>query len=122
LRDLSPMSRTTTATRPVRPGKPNGSSRTTTATRPVRPGKPNGSSRTTTAARPVRLPYRNRLGSGSDTARGAEVNCPRQPVQAPDSPESSGRAQTIEPGDPLVRALAVCIRQAHARRLARRTG
>jgi hypothetical protein len=47
---------------------------------------------------------------------------PRQAAQAPDSTASFGRARTIEPGDPLVRALAVCIRQAHARRLARRTG
>jgi hypothetical protein len=46
----------------------------------------------------------------------------RRPVQAPDPALPSGRARAIEPGDPLVRALAVCIRQAHARRQSRKTG
>ena len=47
------------------------------------------------------------------------MNRPRQAVGAPDLAVSAGRARTIEPGDPLVRALAVCIRQAHARRVGR---
>jgi hypothetical protein len=50
------------------------------------------------------------------------MNRPRQAVQAPDSAASSGRARAVESGDPLVRALAVRIRQAHARRRAGRTG
>jgi hypothetical protein len=50
------------------------------------------------------------------------MNRPRQPVQEPDSTGQSGGNRSIVPGDPLVRALAVCVRQAHARRLARRNG
>ena len=50
------------------------------------------------------------------------MNRQRKTVVAPDEPAQCGRARTIEPGDPLVRALAVCVRQAHARRLARRNG
>jgi hypothetical protein len=45
---------------------------------------------------------------------------PRQAGGAPAHTGSSGRARAVEPGDPLVRALAVCIRQAHARRAGRR--
>ncbi len=44
---------------------------------------------------------------------------PRQAGGAPAPAPSSGRARAIEPGDPLVRALAVCVRQAHARRTGR---
>ena len=44
---------------------------------------------------------------------------PRQAVGAPALTASSGRPRAIGPGDPLVRALAVCIRQAHARRIGR---
>jgi hypothetical protein len=49
------------------------------------------------------------------------MNRPRQAGATPEAPTTSGRRRTIEPGDPLVRALAVCIRQAHARRQSRRT-
>ncbi len=49
------------------------------------------------------------------------MNRPRPPAQTPGSSTSSGRARTIEPGDPLVRALAVCVRQAYARRRTGRT-
>ncbi len=48
------------------------------------------------------------------------MNRPRQAGGAPAPSGLSGRAQAIGPGDPLVRALAVCIRQAHARRIGRR--
>jgi hypothetical protein len=47
------------------------------------------------------------------------MNRPRQAGRAPTPTASSGRARAIAPGDPLVRALAVCIRQAHARRVGR---
>ncbi len=47
------------------------------------------------------------------------MNGRRQPGWAPAPDPSSGRARTIEPGDPLVRALAVCVRQAYARRAGR---
>lgn len=50
------------------------------------------------------------------------MNRPRQAGEAPEACATSGRARIIEPGDPLVRALAVCIRQAHARRRARSSG
>jgi len=44
---------------------------------------------------------------------------PRQAVQAPELAASSRPRHANDPGDPLVRALAVCVRQAHARRLSR---
>jgi hypothetical protein len=47
------------------------------------------------------------------------MNRPREAGQAPAPAGSSGRPRAIEPGDPLVRALAVCVRQAHARRVGR---
>jgi hypothetical protein len=47
------------------------------------------------------------------------MNRRHQAGGAPGSTASSGRARAIEPGDPLVRALAVCVRQAHARRTGR---
>jgi hypothetical protein len=47
------------------------------------------------------------------------MNRPRQAVGVPESAVPAPRARAIEPGDPLVRALAVCIRQAHARRAGR---
>jgi hypothetical protein len=47
------------------------------------------------------------------------MNRPRHAGQAPAPTGPSGRARAVEPGDPLVRALAVCIRQAHARRVGR---
>jgi hypothetical protein len=45
------------------------------------------------------------------------MNRPRQAVGAPSEARPSGRTRAIDAGDPLVRALAVCIRQAHARRV-----
>jgi hypothetical protein len=48
------------------------------------------------------------------------MNRPRQALRAPALTASSGRPGAMGPGDPLVRALAVCIRQAHARRVGRR--
>jgi hypothetical protein len=44
---------------------------------------------------------------------------PRQAVQAPELAASSRPQRAHESGDPLVRALAVCVRQAHARRRGR---
>jgi hypothetical protein len=44
---------------------------------------------------------------------------PRQAVQAPELGASSRPRRPNDSGDPLVRALAVCVRQAHARRLGR---
>jgi hypothetical protein len=42
---------------------------------------------------------------------------PHKPGQGPGASSPSGRGLAYASGDPLVRALAVCIRQAHARRI-----
>jgi hypothetical protein len=44
------------------------------------------------------------------------MNRPRQAAQAPSEAGRSGPCRPDLAGDPLVRALAVCVRQAHARR------
>ena len=44
------------------------------------------------------------------------MNRPRQAAQGPDRAGHSGPCRPDLAGDPLVRALAVCVRQAHARR------
>lgn len=44
------------------------------------------------------------------------MNRPRQAAQGPDTAGNSGPCRRDLTGDPLVRALAVCVRQAHARR------
>jgi hypothetical protein len=43
----------------------------------------------------------------------------RQPGKVPGAPAPPGRCRADVAGDPLVRALAVCIRQAHVRRVGR---
>ena len=69
-----------------------------------------------------RNPVRLRPARWLQRPRCAAMNRPPKADQVPDTAASPGRNRVIETGDPLVRALAVCVRQAHVRRQARRNG